>query len=253
MSYGTWGSEWPPEVYYRLIRQRGQGSGGTPPFTPSVVNPRAWYDPSDLSTMFQDGAGTIPVTANNDPVARVNDKSGNSPPLLAAIDAARPLYKTAGGLHWLEFDGVDDTLSASYDLTQPWDRISAHRWLGASDPERFFGGSTTDNGQLYTTVGELRIYSGVELSGLAAPAQGVDFVATERHDGVNSRLAIDKGAYQVGNAGANASVGIRLAKTSGSSDFANFRFYVLVEKAAFTDDEVALLQTYSAAKQGRLL
>ena len=32
---------------------------------------------------------------------------------IAPSDAARSLYKTAGGLHWLEFDGVDDYWEAS--------------------------------------------------------------------------------------------------------------------------------------------
>lgn len=36
----------------------------------------AWYDPSDLSTLFQDAAGTVPVTAMEQPVGRMLDKSG---------------------------------------------------------------------------------------------------------------------------------------------------------------------------------
>ena len=34
-----------------------------------------WYDPSDLSTMYQDAAGTIPVTAVGQPVGLILDKS----------------------------------------------------------------------------------------------------------------------------------------------------------------------------------
>lgn len=34
-----------------------------------------WLDPSDLSTMFQDAAGTIPVTTNGSPVGLILDKS----------------------------------------------------------------------------------------------------------------------------------------------------------------------------------
>lgn len=34
-----------------------------------------WYDPSDLSTMFQDSAGTVPVTADGQPVGLILDKS----------------------------------------------------------------------------------------------------------------------------------------------------------------------------------
>jgi hypothetical protein len=37
----------------------------------------AWYDPSDMSTMFQDAAGTIPVTAVEQPVGLILDKSKN--------------------------------------------------------------------------------------------------------------------------------------------------------------------------------
>ncbi len=35
----------------------------------------AWYDPSDFSTMFQDSAGTTPVTAVEQPVGLILDKS----------------------------------------------------------------------------------------------------------------------------------------------------------------------------------
>ena len=34
----------------------------------------AWYDPSDLTTLFQDAAGTTPVTAVEQPVGRILDK-----------------------------------------------------------------------------------------------------------------------------------------------------------------------------------
>ena len=34
-----------------------------------------FYDPNDLSTMFQDAAGTIPVTAAGQPVGLILDKS----------------------------------------------------------------------------------------------------------------------------------------------------------------------------------
>jgi len=95
-------------------------TGGTR-FTPAALFTGAnggWWDPSDLSTMFQDSAGTTPVTANNDPVGKILDKSGNGNHLTQATAGKRPLYKTSGGLSWLEFDGVDDFLSiASMTVT----------------------------------------------------------------------------------------------------------------------------------------
>lgn len=77
-------------------------------FSPSDLSLAAWYDPSDTSTLWQDTAGTSPVTADGQSVARMDDKSGNGKHLTQTTGAACPLYKTSGGLHWLQFDGADD-------------------------------------------------------------------------------------------------------------------------------------------------
>ncbi len=68
------------------------------------------YDPAQLSTLFQDAAGTIPVTAASQPVGRINDLSGLGNHAVQTTASARPLYKTDGVKHWLEFDGVNDHL-----------------------------------------------------------------------------------------------------------------------------------------------
>ena len=71
----------------------------------------AWYDIQDMTTLWQDAAGTIPVTADGDPVGRVDDKSGNENHALQSTAASRPLFRTLIGKNWLEFDGVDDNLN----------------------------------------------------------------------------------------------------------------------------------------------
>ena len=50
----------------------------------------AWFDPEDISTMFQDSAGTTPVTALEQPVGRWLDKSGNGNHATQSITASRP-------------------------------------------------------------------------------------------------------------------------------------------------------------------
>ena len=50
----------------------------------------AWFDPSDMSTMYQDAAGTIPVTAVEQPVGKILDKSGNGYHATQSITASRP-------------------------------------------------------------------------------------------------------------------------------------------------------------------
>ncbi len=65
------------------------------------------------ATMFQDNAGTTPVTADGQPVGKILDKSGRGNHASQATAASRPLYKTDGTYHWLQFDGVDDSLSTA--------------------------------------------------------------------------------------------------------------------------------------------
>ena len=73
-----------------------------------------FFDPSDLSTMFQDSAGGVPVTADGQPVGLILDKSGRNNHASQATAAKRPLYKTDGTLHWLQFDGVDDFIGCTW-------------------------------------------------------------------------------------------------------------------------------------------
>lgn len=69
----------------------------------------AFYDPSDLSSMWQDSAGTT-AAAVDSPVGKINDKSGNGHHLTQSTSSKRPLLRQAGSLYYLEFDGVDDRL-----------------------------------------------------------------------------------------------------------------------------------------------
>lgn len=60
-----------------LCEEMVLGGGAAAPFTPASLSPVAWYDATDITTLFQDVAGTTPVTTDGDPVRRINDKSGN--------------------------------------------------------------------------------------------------------------------------------------------------------------------------------
>lgn len=51
----------------------------------------AWYDPSDLTTMFQDSAGSTPVTAVEQPVGLIRDKSGRANHASQATLGSRPM------------------------------------------------------------------------------------------------------------------------------------------------------------------
>jgi len=51
----------------------------------------AWFDPADMSTLFQDAAGTTPVTALEQPVGLMLDKSGRGNHVSQAVAASRPV------------------------------------------------------------------------------------------------------------------------------------------------------------------
>lgn len=75
----------------------------------------AYYDISDRSTLFQDAAGTTPVTAVGQPVGLVLDKSGNGNHASQSTTASCPIYQIdANGFPNLGFDGVDDSLNADF-------------------------------------------------------------------------------------------------------------------------------------------
>jgi hypothetical protein len=90
-----------------------------------------WYDPSDMSTLFQDSAGTTPVTAVEQPVGRMLDKSGRGNHATQAADAARPVLSARVNL-LTKTQELDDAAWTATDLTAT---------DGAADPN---GGSTAD-------------------------------------------------------------------------------------------------------------
>ena len=52
-----------------------------------------FYDPNDLSTMWQDQAKLLPVTSEGQPVWHILDKSGNNNHAFATSSATRPILR----------------------------------------------------------------------------------------------------------------------------------------------------------------
>jgi hypothetical protein len=67
------------------------------------------WDARRLDTLWQDNAGTVPVTAPGDPVGRW-DSLVRGVSVATPDTARRPLWQTDGTAAWLDFDGVDDVL-----------------------------------------------------------------------------------------------------------------------------------------------
>ncbi len=184
-----------------------------------------WLDCSDLSTMFQDSAGTTPVTADGQPVGLILDKSGNGNHASQATAAARPLYKTDGTYHWLQFDGVDDSLSTvSFDMT-----LSTKASL-------FFGfNKTTD-----TNPGWLFENLTLNANGIAVSQRGTNLeigfkTQYEMNESIGPYSAPQKlsvsALFDPGNSNSQEKIGIRVNGTpiegslwnsAGAGNFGNF-------------------------------
>ena len=99
---------------------RGTGTFSLDTFTPrttlfpSTLYKGVWFDASDLTTLFQNAGGTVPVTAVGQPVGKWLDKSGNNAHATQVISSSRPTYQIDPyGYPYLEFDGVNDFMVTS--------------------------------------------------------------------------------------------------------------------------------------------
>lgn len=78
---------------YPVSAVRGKNFG-SPPFTPlNISGLIAWFDFSDITTLFQNSTRTTPVTTDAQPIGGVADKSGAGNHATQTTDAKRPTYK----------------------------------------------------------------------------------------------------------------------------------------------------------------
>ena len=111
------------------------------PISPAVLfatgERGAWYDPSDLSTLFQDAAGTTPVTAIGQSVGKVLDKSGNTNHATQATAGNRPILRQDSlGFNYLDFNGSSSFLA------------TASAQFSAADKLSVFSATTQNNGSI---------------------------------------------------------------------------------------------------------
>lgn len=214
----------------------------------------AWYDPSDLATLWQDTAGTTPVTSPGQLVARVDDKSVNAKHLTQETAAWQPTYQVdSGGRGYLLFDGTDDNLSASLALPMPFDRICAIRQVSWSLNDRIFT-AANDSCRLFQNNSSplLRLYAGVSTIVTNGDlAVGLTGVVTERHVANAGKLAVNNRPYVTGDFGSTAPTSLLVGARSTGASAANVRLYgIIVRAGSLSDEEVASARAWLAEKAG---
>ncbi|MCV2882220.1 hypothetical protein [Actibacterium sp. XHP0104] len=263
-------------IHRLALCRRGNGAAPPPPPPPPSfpyqLTLAAWYDPSDLGTLFQDTVGTVPVAADGDPVALMQDKSGNGHHMTQSDPARQPVYRSAGGLHWLETDGADDSMSTPARLGLPGDpsvTISAAiRVLAATNSvERvLYLGTPGNNYTLCASVGtggfSWRHNNGNAVFG--STVLNTDLVATWLR-GAGATYAggrfwlNDAEQTQTGNSGAtriptDASQGAHLfAHGNSTNNPARLRFYGMVVTPTDADAQRQTITTHLGGKVGLVL
>jgi hypothetical protein len=243
-------------TFRRLGSKRGP-SGAAPSFSPASLfasgEEGAWYEPSPTNC-FTDTAGTTPA-AVGDSVARINDSSGNGNHATQATAAARPtLQQTAGGLYYLDFDGVDDFIKATYsaEVAQPAVLLSAYSLLSASGQSLIFTGLDSSRRHVVAQGSNTNheMFAGAALRGTKARPFGPE-VARYIFNGASSSSAFNGVELVSGNAGTYATDSLTIgANWDGIVPSEINVFGVIHIGRALTAGEISDTETYLAAKSG---
>ena len=183
-------------------------------------NNGALFDPSDLSTLYQDATGTIPVTAVEQPIGKILDKSGNGNHATQSITASRPVLSARKNVllatETLATQSVT-TLAAQYTLSFTGTGSvtlsgTTTGTLTGAGTDRVSLTFTPTTGTLTLTVSGSVTKAQLELGAVAGPYQrvntGTDYDTDERYfpkylrfDGVDDYLNLPyMGLYANGSA-----------------------------------------------------
>lgn len=248
-------------------------SKGAAAWTPAALfassEAGAWYDPSDLDTLYTDD-GVTNVATDGDAVYRMDDKSGNGHHLRQATAAARPVYRTAGGLHWLQFDGVDDVIitSTSPVLAATHDILGGLLSERASDAssDMFFsyaaGAATTAEVELgvyrsnATTKRIRTIYPGLSThtNGYNLGAMADAAVITQHKAASNDTRQYVNTVLQLTDTTSTTAfttpAEFRLGRHTNSSQFLTGRIYGLIVRDLLSDSDRLSAEEWMAPKTG---
>jgi hypothetical protein len=252
-----------------LFKRAVMGSRG---FSPSALfangEEGAWYDPSDLSTMFQNSDGTG-APAVNGPIGYIADKSGNGNTAIQVTSAKRPTLRQAGSLYYLDFLGAQGLTTSAIDFTGTNEmtvfsgarkdldvtvviaELSPH--VGQNNGA-FRLASAITNAWRYTSKGTITVnastaadYPALSTNVLTGISDIDNDVTKIRVDGVEKISSTsDQGNGPFGNWSINVG-----ARNNATSLFLDGRVYgLLVRGAESSAGEITSTEKYMAAKTG---
>lgn len=193
------------------------------------------YDPNDLTTMYQDAAGTVPVTGVGQPVGLILDKSGRGNHASQTTSASRPLLQrnATTGAYYLAFDGTDDFLVTNNTDFTSTDKVSLFAGVRRlSDEGQIIAElseiSNFNNGAFYFaagddgSVGYTSLGRGTAIANMSQIARSFTYLAPDtavlsvKHDIAGNLSSIRR----------NGVSGVDGLGDKGSGNFGNYPLYV---------------------------
>jgi len=240
-------------------------------FIPSVLfangEEGAWYDPSDLASMFQSSDGTTAAVVDQ-PVGYIRDKSGNGNHAIQATSDKRPTLRQSGSLYYLEFDGANDCLATSAIDFTGGDQMSvfagAAKTASANQVVVELSSSISSNNGSFRLFGSATIwrYSSKGTSIVNGSASGYGIPSTSVLSGT-SDISADQLTFNVdgdqeanptsdqgtGNYG-NYALNIGSRDNGASLPLTGNIYGIVVRNAVSSAAEIAATEVYMATKSG---
>lgn len=228
-----------------------------------------WLDPSNLGSLSQDSAGSVPVTAVGQAVGRIADRARCGAHALQAMPGQRPVLAQQAGRLCLAFDGVDDGLAT---VPVAWNSdavtlVAAVRKLSdtaagcvvelgtnASSAAGFGLFAHLTAGTSYGVRSYGSASAGLNGSGLAAPWSGV---VTLSADSSADMLTMRLNGVQTGATAANQGDGgygsqaLNIGRRNGASlPFNGLLFGLFAVNRLLSPTELALVESWMQRQAG---
>lgn len=229
----------------------------------------AWYEPWDLSSMWQESTGVTPAAVNS-PVGLILDKSGNGYHASQTTDADRPTLKlSASGRYYLDFDGTSDFLITAEVFPHDADMSAVVAFQHSAEASYPKGVMSVRGGTGFTEGMVLSIKTGNEIiirayaqetfaSSLVLANGTAGVIAATKHQASATRTIRVSASQELSNAtafgvapAATSNQALRIGQNTTATQFAPMFFYGggMVQKV-LTDTEQRKAMRYLATRAG---